>query len=195
MKCWVIAPWNQFRYSPLHRKLIGGNNIVNFPACFISNDIVFYPENWGGDKICQGSRLAGMQIEKRSAFLDESKFLCWLNFSSLVLQKNHVKNKIKTYSYLNCSVKYHLRPGCFLPLWMEVLGEVCDWEVKKASFSLKDFSNVWLVGTTDVLMPHKSENLQKGHKGWVRLIHKKRSDLPTKTETAGKEDPKQDDEA
>lgn len=129
----------------------------------------------------KGSRLVGMQIEKRSAFLDESKFLCCLNFSSLVLQKNHVKNKIKTYSYLNCSVKYHLCPGCFLPLWMKVLGEVCDWEVEKAFLSL-DVSNLWLVGTTDVLKPHKAETLQKGHTGWVRLIHMKRSDLQTETD-------------
>lgn len=34
--------------------LIGGNNIVNFPACFISNDSVFstHEECRGGDKKC-----------------------------------------------------------------------------------------------------------------------------------------------
>lgn len=99
------------------RKLIGGNNMVNFPACFISNDSEFSTLKTGVEtENAKGSRLAGMQIKKISAFLDESKFLCCLNFSSLVLQKNYVKNKIKTHSYLNCLVKYHLCPGCFLPL-------------------------------------------------------------------------------
>ena len=98
-----------------------------------------------------------MQIEKRSAFLNESKSLCCLNLSSLVLQKDYVKDRIKTYSYLNSLVKYHSWPGCFLPFGME-LGEVCNWEVEKDSPSLKVFLNFRLVGATDVLKPHKSDN-------------------------------------
>lgn len=116
---------------------------LTFLLLLSANDSVFSTLKTGVEtENAKGSRLVGMQIEKRSVFLDESKFFCCLNFSSLVLQNNSVKNKIKIHTYLNCSVKYHLCPSCFLPLWMKVLGEVCDWEVQKASLSLKDFSNL-----------------------------------------------------
>lgn len=79
---------------------------------------------------------------------------------------------------------------------MKVLGEVCDWEVEKASLSLIDFSNLRLVGTTDVLKPLKSENYKRAIQDKSDPYIRKDQIFQLKqTETSGKEDPKQADEA
>jgi len=142
--------------------LVAGNKIVIFPACFISNDSVFSThENWGGDRKFQ-MKLTSWSANK-FAFLDESKSLHCLDLSSFICQKDHVKDKIKTHSYLNYLVKYHSCLGCFLSFCEKVLGEIWVWEVEKDSSSLKVFFNFKLVEATEILKPHKSDNLEKGH--------------------------------